>query len=370
LYGERGVGKTSLANVIGPVVHIVFDRVPADAEPSRLVAKAIAYSTDTFESIWRKIFDEIAWVEERAHFGLKKGNLREFISVTQAFGLQDSLGVNEVRRTLAEMPGGVFIVDEFDRAVDASSAEFTDLIKALSDFSVDCTVILVGVSDTVDALVADHASIGRALVQVHLRRMDLKELKEILQKAQEALGISFTSAAENLIVHVSQGFPHYTHLLGREAVRLAVRRKTRIVERQDAIAALKDAVKQAQQSVTDVFLKATHSAQQNTLYSQVLLACALASATSGDRLGYFNAGAVAGPLAKVTGKTVPMTTFNRHLKAFCDPQRGSALERTGQSKAYRYRFRDPLLVPFVFMEAVATGTMVDDELSRILARES
>src|SRR3954462_7401320 len=64
IYGERGVGKTSLANVIGPVVQYVFDGTPADKAPSRLVAKAIAHSNDTFETIWRKIFDEIAWVEE------------------------------------------------------------------------------------------------------------------------------------------------------------------------------------------------------------------------------------------------------------------------------------------------------------------
>lgn len=369
IYGERGVGKTSLSYVIGPLVQYVFDQTPPDQEPSRLVARASAHSTDDFSSIWNGIFDEISWEADQPHFGLKRGSAREKQSISEAFDLPEKLGVNEVRRVLAQMPGGIFIIDEFDRAVNRCSSEFTDLIKSLSDFSIDCTVILVGVSDTIDALIADHASIRRALIQVMLPRMEAKEIHEILAKAQQSLKVTFSSAAEGLIVHVSQGFPHYAHLLGRESVRLAARRRSRNIERQDAIGALKNAVGFAQQSVTDTFLKATHSTQSNNIYRHVLLACALTAATDKDALGFFNAGAVSDPLNLVIGRPVPITTFNAHLKAFCDPQRGSPLERTGHAKAYRYRFRDPFLVPFIFMDAVSTGLVIDEDLAKMLARE-
>jgi hypothetical protein len=39
------------------------------------------------------------------------------------------------------------------------------------------------------------------------------------------------------------------------------------------------------------------------------------------------------------------------------------LERTGQARAYRYRFHDPLLVPFVFMDALNTGMITDENLA-------
>jgi len=91
------------------------------------------------------------------------------------------------------MPGSVFIVDEFDRAANETSGNFTDLMKGLSDFSVDCTIILVGVSDTVDQLIADHASISRSLVQILLPRMVEKELREILSTAEKALDIGFST---------------------------------------------------------------------------------------------------------------------------------------------------------------------------------
>jgi hypothetical protein len=66
---------------------------------------------------------------------------------------------------------------------------FTDLIKGPSDFACDCNVILVGVSDTVDRLIGDHASISRALVQILVPWMEEKELREILSKAEETLEI-------------------------------------------------------------------------------------------------------------------------------------------------------------------------------------
>jgi hypothetical protein len=47
----------------------------------------------------------------------------------------------------------------------------------------------VGVADTVDRLIGDHASISRALVQILVPWMEEKELREILSKAEETLEI-------------------------------------------------------------------------------------------------------------------------------------------------------------------------------------
>lgn len=363
IYGERGVGKTSMANVVKPLIE-VFEEEKKD-RIERLIIKATAHSADDFSTIWTKLFDEIQWTDSRPSIGLVPAEQKPQL-LREAFGLPEVLSVDDVRRVLARLPGSVFTVDEFDRAAEASAQEFTDLIKALSDFAIDCTVVLVGVSDTIDGLIVNHASITRALVQIFLPRMKTDELREILTKAENALSVRFVDDAATLLVQFSQGLPHYTHLLGLHAVRIAARRLSAHVNRSDVFAALKEAVAQAQQSVTEKYSKATHSAHRDALYKQVLLACALTAAVSTDALGYFNPGSVARPLSLVLNRDVQIAAFNNHLSEFCQPKRGEVLERTGQPRAYRFRFHDPLLVPYVFMNAVNGGLISDQKLAETL----
>lgn len=364
IYGERGVGKTSLANVVSPTIWALDRYGKNEAEvPERLVIKAVANSGDTFSEIWHRLFSEFTWPDPDS----ASAKLRP---TREAFSLPDRLGIDDVRRVLSNATGAVFIVDEFDKARRLVSQRFTELIKALSDLVVDCTVILVGVSETVDNLVTDHASINRAITQVRLERMKPDELKLILQKAEIALDIKFQEEAANLIVHVSQGLPHYSHLIGLNAVRSAANRLSlNRVETEDVFDALKKSVKQAEQTVTEKHSTATHSAHKGALYRQVLFACALAAARSHEPLGYFSPSAIVGPLGEILGRPVTIATFSNHLAEFCQDKRGSILERDGQPWGYRYRFRDPLLVPFAFMDGLEAGIASGGGLVQMLNSE-
>lgn len=370
IYGERGVGKTSLANVVKPTLW-AFDNTgsPKNAQVERLVVKANANSGDGFSAIWDRLFAEIFWSDNRPAVGIAP-QTRNRQTLRQAFSLPSPLSVDDVRRTLSRLPGSVFIIDEFDRAARDTATGFTDLVKSLSDFAVDCTVIVVGVSDTIDQLIADHASVSRALIQVLLPRMEAKELDEILGNAEKSLKISFSAESRRLIVHISQGLPHYTHLIGLHAIRkAALGRHTRLVHREDVFEALKEAVKQAQQSVTEKHANATHSAHKDALYRHVLLASGVAAATSHDALGYFNPGSLVEPLVTILGRPVQIATFNSHLAEFCQAKRGGVLERVGQARTYRYRFHDPLVVPFVFMDALTHELIDGEQLSALLGSQ-
>ena len=130
--------------------------------------------------------------------------------------------------------------------------------------------------------------------------------------------------------------------------------------------ALKTAVKQAQQTVTEMHLTATRSPQKTARYRPILLASALAAARSRDALGYFVPSAVVNPLREILGKPVSIATFTNHLAEFCEEKRGSILERDGQPWGYRYRFRDPLLVPFIFMDGLEAGITNGQSLLQML----
>ncbi|WP_158790287.1 ATP-binding protein [Granulicella sp. L60] len=368
IYGERGVGKTSLSNVIAPTIWAYDDTDPPAPNPKlRLVIKAVTSSGDDFAALWEKLFKEVLWRDDKPTSGFLPGP-KPAVNILQAYGLQQqSLTVDTVRRVLTSLPEGVFIIDEFDRAAPETSREFTDLIKALSDLAVDVTIVLVGVADTVDKLIADHASIGRQLVQVHLPRMLADELRGILTYAEKSLPVKFNDEASDLIIKTSQGLPHYTHLIGLESIRhAALKRYSSQITRMDVFEALKTAVKHAEQSTAAKYAKATHSAQKDALYKQIILACAITATKSMDSMGYFNPAALGPTLGKILNRAVTVATFNNHLSDFMHAKRGSVLEREGQARSYRYRFQDPLLVPYVFMHSLATGLITDKELLKML----
>lgn len=366
IYGERGVGKSSLANVVAPTVYALDDPSSTTLNPKgRVIVKTVATTSDTLSSIWVKLFKDVTLIDNRPVAGFHPGQ-KGHMSILEAYGLNSALSVDDVRRVLANIPESVFIVDEFDRLPAASMKEFTDLIKTLSDFSVNSTIVLVGVSDTIGSLVADHASIVRAISQVFLRRMLPNELKKILSTAEEKLGIKFDEGAAQLIVHVSQGLPHYTHLIGLHSVRVSAERISLIVSRKDVFTALHRATAQAEQSTRDRHSKAIHSSHKDALYRHILLACAVAAAHEQDPLGYFKASAVIGPLRSILRRPVEIATFNAHLSAFSQSERGNVLERDGQPRAYRFRFQDPMVVPFTFMDAVANEIVDEDHLADLL----
>lgn len=375
IYGERGVGKTSLANVIRPVLHAfaVPEGVRGEAESTqktpRLVVKVNAHQKDTFADVWRRALDQITLTAERPVLGFHRSAVeQESIPLRRAWNVSEVPGIDDVRRVFSGLAGSVFIIDEFDRMDSDAVGPFTDLIKALSDYLTPVTVVIVGVADTVDDLIEGHESIGRALVQIHMPRMTHPELREILTKAEEQLPVRFQTSAAHRIVRMSLGLPHYTHLIGLSAVRKACERRSAEITPDDVTAALSSATQKAEQSLIAEFSKATRSAHRDALYADVLLACAITASTETDELGYFQASSVVQPLQMILPeRRVDISTFNRHLADFCDEKRGSVLQRTGQERAYRYRFRDPLVPPYAIMKGIAANRLTIEQVESLLA---
>ena len=366
LFGERGVGKTSLANVIGPILSVLEESLD-DREPEpRLVVKVNTHEEDSFSSIWLKSFDEISWFENKRAMGFGIENISEQTSFVKKLNISSEPSINEVRKVLSICKRSVFIFDEFDRGSDKLRKAFTDLIKTLSDYAVNTTIVLVGVSDTVDDLVRDHASITRSIVQIRLPRMSEKELKKILENAANVLGIHFMDEAASFIVRMSQGLPHYTHLIGLHSTREAANHLSRQVGIENVHSSFVKAVSQVIQSIQSKFLQAVHSAHKEALYEKVIVACAAAASRARDAIGYFHPSDVVAPLSEILNRpTVTIATFQKHINEFCEEDRGLVLERDGSPRSYKYRFRDPLLLPFIFMTALNEGLITSEQLKTL-----
>lgn len=156
--------------------------------------------------------------------------------------------------------------------------------------------------------------------------------------------------------HQGIPFDSYFKLAALEAAREAIRRKRTDVIEADIDVAIAESSKQIDQALISAYHNATISQRPNeSLYSSVLLASTLAEQ---DELGRFQAAAVAAPLNRIVkDKVYGANTYSFHLNAFCEPERGAILERLGQQRNYRYRFRYPMMQPYVILKGLADGKM-------------
>src|SRR5438270_3834188 len=77
------------------------------------------------------------------------------------------------------------------------------------------------------------------------------------------------------VVALAQGLPNYVHLITQNACRVALDHNRTHVRADDLGEAVDQSIESVQQSVLDTYHRATTS-NRETLYKQVLLACALA----------------------------------------------------------------------------------------------
>ena len=78
--------------------------------------------------------------------------------------------------------------------------------------------MLVGIASNVTSLLADHQSLERSLVPVHVPLMTEGELYEIVEKAEtylkdEGLDIGFDHFATLKIVEFAAGYPWFVHVI-------------------------------------------------------------------------------------------------------------------------------------------------------------
>src|SRR5262249_50184368 len=158
-------------------------------------------------------------------------------------------------------------------------------IKALSDYGIAATVLLIGVADSVDGLIKEHHSIERALVQIPMPRMSTAEVQQIIENGLARLNMKVTNAAVDELTSLSQGLPYITNLLALHSSRPALAEQTKTIPPTHVEAGIRKALDQWQQSIKSAYYAATKSQQPGHIYKEVLLACALAEI---DDLGYFS----------------------------------------------------------------------------------
>lgn len=225
IFGERSVGKTSISNIFWKRYNRSLQTVVA--------ARVQADPSDTFSSLWIKGLEEL----------VSAANNLERLDLIPISCDYDIVTPDILRREFQKCRANaipILIIDEFDKLRDQSARELSaNVIKYLYDYTVNFTVVLVGVAENVGQLISDHTSIRRSLAQIRLERMSAFELRDVIAARLSKTPMTISNEARDMIVLLSRGLPYFTQMLGKFSAQSAARAKRLHITAYDVDEALK-----------------------------------------------------------------------------------------------------------------------------------
>ncbi len=332
LFGDRGRGKTSVANAIEQIA----------AQAGYLALKLTCSAELSFEDSFRHFLRRIPSTYYRSGMDNPFAARRTFTSFNELLP-EGNFSVTELNEVLAGIYGthALLILDEYDRITDEDFRnKLAEMLKNLTDSSIAVTLLIVGVAENLDQLLGKHPSIQRSLVPVHLPLMTDKEIERLINAGADNAGITFAPDVVRRISDFVRGLPYYAQLLGLHAARSAVSRGSTTVERSDLAYAVSRCLQEAERGIVDSYNRMLAGARRAEL-EDVLHTAALCPA---DEYGIFDPSELAGP----DGQPV-YSDLDELLTRLAAEDHGAVLAPVPEPGRIRYRFRNQMMRQYVLM---------------------
>lgn len=333
LYGDRGVGKTSLANIMSRSYTNLY------------AVKITCDRRDNFKTIWERIFSNIKFSHNTESIGFIKGeNQTEIYTLKDRISSVDKLTPNvlvDIINSLGEAKL-LFIIDEFDNIRDDKTrSSFADLIKSLSDNNKNTTVLLVGIADSVEELIGDHQSLERCLKQVKMPRMKKEECEDIIRNGMEKLGMKIENSVKDKIIDFSSGFPHYIHLLCKYGCEELIDNSRSVFTDAYLTIAVKKGIENTAEQLRSSFRKGVLTSNNSNKWRDVIYSCCSCEI---DEFNSFTISDIAKNYEKIAGR---QSDIKYNLNQLTKEERGEILVKLGKGKSTKYAFKNPMMRAFV-----------------------
>lgn len=213
LFGDRGIGKTSLLNIIALLAQ----------EARYQVRYSSCSEASNFDQTFRAIARDMPLLYHRdsdptsdqVESGKTLADLLDDRPLTPSLFSEILEGVAGTRLLI--------ILDEFDRA---ESVDFrrsvAELIKNLSDRGSRAQILIGGVGANLAELIRHIPSIRRSLLGIPVGKMRDEEIEEILSIGTAVCQLPFAKDAERALVRAANGSPYLTNLFAYQAASRAI----------------------------------------------------------------------------------------------------------------------------------------------------
>ena len=272
LFGDRGVGKSSLANIASSKLIKITDK--------ELIIKRCSKS-DTFVSIFEEALVKCG--VDLSISARKDTNNLAFNKV--GFGYQHCTERNGVSDR-AQSPSWIcnkvkdnnilLLIDEFDAISNNDDKhKIAEVIKLLSDSNSSFKIFIVGIAESAEELTAGHPSVQRCLKEIKLSKMSMRELVDIINSGSVRLKLNFTRDAKYRICRLSSGYPHFTHLIALKAAEMAIISELKEIDIDLVNSAIEKSISDCENSLRQSYDETVKSSSTMVVYRKVLYATAL-----------------------------------------------------------------------------------------------
>jgi Cdc6-like AAA superfamily ATPase len=354
VYGDRGVGKTSLAQTAA------FEHQSAAKAPVLIGCDASSTFGRVAQQITTRLLgldSNLIKVSDQRTGGAKAGGISvEMKRSTDKGPVAIPNSVDEAINMLSQAAGQhsaqpVIVIDEFERLKDDDQrALFADLIKQTGDQSMPFKLIFCGVASSLSELLDAHHSCYRYLVTVELERLLAGPRFEIITGASNTVGVEIESSSLGRISAISDGFPHYVHLITEKLLwEIFSDENTIAISRPSHyLAAIKAAVVDIEAKLKATYEKATQKYAESEQYEAVLWALADHHELSRRSANIFDVYRHLTDKYKIV--TLPRDKFTQRINALKRAAHGSILRGSRQGW---YEFSEPVMRGYVRLQAEA-----------------